>query len=242
MEWAGRPAGGTSMPAQAPSHATSVSAWPDALRISRSREEIRKKDNFKSGLCVKDKWPAQAGSRRSDGREMRLHEDHLELSRPVGPERGTERGRRCVRRGIRFARWAAALARSSRAPRHDWVVRRARALLNGATGRAKTSPRSRPGRTIWDRRCDTFRVCTISNGTGNRPAVPRRRADERTSAIVKDIPLRAARVRSIKVGAAPVESQIAGEGEPGLPRRRDPDLAGLAAFTAGPAGGWPPGR
>jgi len=29
---------------------------------------------------------------------------------------------------------------------------------------------------------------------------------------------------------------MAGAGKPGLPRRRDPDLAGLAAFTLGPQG------
>jgi serine phosphatase RsbU (regulator of sigma subunit) len=34
----------------------------------------------------------------------------------------------------------------------------------------------------------------------------------------------------------PLESQIAGAGKPGLPRRRDPDLAGLAAFTVDPQG------
>ena len=35
---------------------------------------------------------------------------------------------------------------------------------------------------------------------------------------------------------------MAGAGKPGLPRRRDPDLAGLAAFTVGPQGevtSWP---
>jgi hypothetical protein len=34
----------------------------------------------------------------------------------------------------------------------------------------------------------------------------------------------------------PVDSQIAREGKPGLPRRREPDLAGLATFTLDPAG------
>ncbi len=34
----------------------------------------------------------------------------------------------------------------------------------------------------------------------------------------------------------PVEPQITGDGTPGLPRRREPDLAGLATFTLDPAG------
>src|SRR5712691_832559 len=33
-----------------------------------------------------------------------------------------------------------------------------------------------------------------------------------------------------------VESQMAGGGQPVLPRRREPDLSGLAAFTLDPAG------